>query len=263
MITSPCLSAYSDHPHIRGENLISHASQFLPFGPSPHTWGKLETVLFFHHDSRTIPTYVGKTMASPSLPPCTTDHPHIRGENIAAPTIMPAPTGPSPHTWGKLLPTSISPAPFRTIPTYVGKTFRALEAPDADSDHPHIRGENGQRHAGTSPTSGPSPHTWGKRDIIQSNTDGIRTIPTYVGKTCAPVRNAIRFPDHPHIRGENVEGAVMEESYVGPSPHTWGKPIQQPVLFQAYRTIPTYVGKTPIYQIVKRLKSVNSVFIFM
>ncbi len=50
-------------------------------GPSPRAWGELAQVVAVRFDDRTIPTRVGRTIATPQPPVCITDHPHARGEN--------------------------------------------------------------------------------------------------------------------------------------------------------------------------------------
>ena len=152
---------------------------------------------------RTIPTYVGKTATPPRFIDVSTDHPHIRGENSGKVSHFVTSGGPSPHTWGKRGSVIVSVYSQRTIPTYVGKTRRCQQKREGITDHPHIRGENvkisilGALTSGPSPHTwgkrrdappraskgGPSPHTWGKHRQEQGLKEVTRTIPTYVGKT--------------------------------------------------------------------------------
>src|ERR1019366_6710307 len=74
-------SVSADHPHARGENLGSQASQFEGGGPSPRTWGELADPAGIAPRFRTIPTHVGRTHQFDCL---------VRQWN-----------GPSPRTWGE------------------------------------------------------------------------------------------------------------------------------------------------------------------
>ena len=90
--------------------------------------------------------------------------------------------------------------------------------------HPHIRGVyfsipyRGNHH------NGPSPHTWGLRQLRSGNRAVLRSIPTYVGFT---------------VHSDQLVGIVG-----GPSPHTWGLPLLGDELEPNTRSIPTYVGFT-------------------
>ena len=112
----------SEHPHIRGENPALTARNASCDGTSPHTWGKRVRVLLREVVRRNIPTYVGKTFFPPAPTPPSSEHPHIRGENLIAILGINRPLGTSPHTWGKLLINRLLISNQRNIPTYVGKT---------------------------------------------------------------------------------------------------------------------------------------------
>ena len=126
-----------------------------------------------------------------------------------------------------------------------------------------MRGENMSAAPQYRPRAGPSPHAWGKLMGSLQGESAPRTIPTCVGKTQLSGTKKHRKADHPHMRGENSVYSPYSDSVTGPSPHAWGKRQANNVCIAGQRTIPTCVGKTPIYQIVKRLKSVIFVFIFM
>lgn len=88
-----------EHPHVRGEVQSFLPSARMPFGTSPHTWGRrrmeLEEIVL---SNRNIPTSVGKTIIvriakEGNIPTsvgktttCMTttarlEHPHVRGED--------------------------------------------------------------------------------------------------------------------------------------------------------------------------------------
>ena len=111
-------------------------------------------------------------------------------------------------------------------------------------DHPHTRGENAMSRFSICVRHGPSPHAWGKPDIMEPGLRDRRTIPTRVGKTVpSPMRPSIDT-DHPHTRGENGSPSWKLAFLNGPSPHAWGKPTAVGQRCMAQRTIPTRVGKT-------------------
>jgi len=58
----------ADHPHARGENWRASESNVMVDGPSPRAWGKPDVVMWIKAGERTIPTRVGKTDLSSSLP---------------------------------------------------------------------------------------------------------------------------------------------------------------------------------------------------
>jgi len=233
-----------DHPHARGENSPHRCRSSGAPGPSPRTWGERTTDVVDVHEQRTIPTHVGRTVLSAGSSISSADHPHARGEN---PVPYPAARlvgGPSPRTWGELL--GIPPELFegRTIPTHVGRTVQSRSARDRTPDHPHARGENPSSWPITVRAAGPSPRTWGERQVQRRDVGGPRTIPTHVGRTKKEGILLRPQSDHPHARGEN---AVLHEHIhlaVGPSPRTWGELAARVLLAMEVRTIPTHVGRT-------------------
>src|SRR5271157_5410060 len=128
--------------------------------------------------------------------------------------------GPSPRAWGELILRSRKCSLLRTIPTRVGRTNCWILHLDADTDHPHARGENNAVTLGNISEDGPSPRAWGERshgppqgraggpsprawgrlreEVV--NMEETRTIPTRVGTTARPDLNRRGFTDHPHAR---------------------------------------------------------------
>ena len=51
-----------EHPHVRGEDQSFLPSARMPFGTSPHTWGRRRMELEIVLSNRNIPTSVGKTL---------------------------------------------------------------------------------------------------------------------------------------------------------------------------------------------------------
>src|SRR5437762_4025930 len=50
--------------------------------------------------------------------------------------------------------------------------------------------------------------------------------------------------DYPHTRGENTHFLMKSSRWSGPSPHAWGKRVDDTANVCISRTIPTRVGKT-------------------
>ncbi len=83
-----CLKCAADHPHACGENGLLDPFIRSAYGPSPRVWGELGEECRARHQSRTIPTRVGRTIPAPSSCRMTSDHPHACGENLL-PTYAP------------------------------------------------------------------------------------------------------------------------------------------------------------------------------
>ena len=179
-----------------------------------------------------------------------TDHPHARGENEIEAGSGPAPDGPSPRTWGEHPRLFFAFDPSRTIPTHVGRTARSAINPDSSTDHPHARGENVAQEFISLQQTGPSPRTWGERNVSRPVVRCVRTIPTHVGRTRARTGAGPSMADHPHARGENARERRSKKTPAGPSPRTWGEHEGCFPLRISGRTIPTHVGRTrPIHEL--------------
>ena len=109
------------HPHIRGVYTAAAVASYVLAGPSPHTWGLRKGAPVGRIAERSIPTYVGFTVAKLGL----------NAGNA----------GPSPHTWG-----------LRESSSVMSFTH---------SVHPHIRGVYEEKLVRLLHANGPSPHTWG------------------------------------------------------------------------------------------------------
>ena len=78
---APTLMPPTEHPRIRGENLLIGLRVWGQTGTSPHTRGKLDTYAHLWETGRNIPAYAGKTPFAGLLVPILPEHPRIRGEN--------------------------------------------------------------------------------------------------------------------------------------------------------------------------------------
>ena len=115
-------TATSEHPHVRGENVLVGVAGRRDLGTSPRAWGKLPRGLGCVCGSRNIPTCVGKTLRRRCLARGRTEHPHVRGENPRSSRAAISRRGTSPRAWGKLGVNLDDGVDARNIPTCVGKT---------------------------------------------------------------------------------------------------------------------------------------------
>ena len=119
------------------------------------------------------------------------DHPHTRGEKRIFQVTDKVILGSSPHPWGKEIFDLIYGQEHRIIPTPVGKSAKGMPTSEAMTDHPHTRGEKcsgGQRNYHR---PGSSPHPWGKAEVVYTNDEFDRIIPTPVGKRSLTRQNAM------------------------------------------------------------------------
>ena len=110
-----------EHPHARGEKMISIETMWLRFGTSPRPWGKARALTSSRQPSRNIPTPVGKSFSLNLLIFSSPEHPHARGEKQGIHRWRHVVCGTSPRPWGKVHLCRLSPRRGRNIPTPVGK----------------------------------------------------------------------------------------------------------------------------------------------
>ena len=214
---------YPDHPHVRGENVQNQPFRLKNSGPSPRARGKRDEGFSMARRIRTIPTCAGKTCCRKCMGRRSSDHPHVRGENIELEVAKGKVVGPSPRARGKPLwhklfsffPRTIPTCAgktrsfaellvtLRTIPTCAGKTIPMIQELAKRPDHPHVRGENLMQRQEPGAEIGPSPRARGKPLGILLGENRLRTIPTCAGKTGTVLREKVLSTDHPHVRGEN------------------------------------------------------------
>ena len=152
-----------------------------------------------------------------------TAHPRSRGENEIQTHLSEVDGGSSPLTRGKPSSCTLRPRTARLIPAHAGKTFDAACHVVHRAAHPRSRGENNCPTDGTSPFSGSSPLTRGKRRHRRRRPSDTRLIPAHAGKTPPrPMRSAAEQA-HPRSRGENASSCKNRAKTLGSSPLTRGK----------------------------------------
>ena len=213
-----------DHPHVRGENNISAASEHSRTGASPQEREEPTAFRAVRPRVRTIPTGVGKNLSRRKSPA------HV--------------SGPSPQAWGEHAQGVAEDVELRTVPTGVGRTQCIKLGYHLQWDHPHRCGENRARQQRAHRASGPFPQAWGELAVGDEPALEVRTIPTGVGRTGCRGTQASTPPDHPHGRGENGGRERARGHADGPSPRAWGEPPRENPPPPGARTIPTGVGRT-------------------
>ena len=196
------------------------------------------------HQSRNIPTRVGRTCKDSSLCITYQEHPHACGENIILAFLSRFLIGTSPRVWGELGHQEQRKTIRRNIPTRVGRTKPCKGLVCTSPEHPHACGENLVSIAPTGASIGTSPRVWGERKSRIQLTHGNRNIPTRVGRTCRGRKRVRLWPEHPHACGENTSRVGIWYSFHGTSPRVWGEPAFQVEEVGLIRNIPTRVGRT-------------------
>ena len=171
-----------------------------------------------------IPAYAGKSGTACQPPPGRGDHPRIRGEKKANHHHHRTAQGSSPHTRGKVLPTSCTSYPPGIIPAYAGKRLMGCVLIAVVWDHPRIRGEKAYFARPIFGIMGSSPHTRGKARMRCSHRLRVGIIPAYAGKSCFDYTDFSGMRDHPRIRGEKL--------------------VPVSICVSLWRIIPAYAGKS-------------------
>ncbi len=171
------------HPHGRGEDSRRSPDNSLAMETPPRAWGRRSALPGSCAKVRNTPTGVGKTAAGSAPVGPARKHPHGRGEDQSRPSSrMLSPETP-PRAWGRQHCLRAQLRRARNTPTGVGKTSGCGWAAWANQKHPHGRGEDLAKGAGSQcPTETP-PRAWGRRRVMLSWPRRVRNTPTGVGKT--------------------------------------------------------------------------------
>ena len=110
------------HPHVCGENSVSHYTVCHNEGSPPRVWGKPFEGRNADLNQRFTPTCVGKTDLLEVACRTVSVHPHVCGENIRGWKCCDYTYGSPPRVWGKRIPFRAFCHPRRFTPTCVGKT---------------------------------------------------------------------------------------------------------------------------------------------
>ena len=174
---------------------------------------------------RFIPTHVGNTRSPGSSRRRGSVHPHACGEHELCRDLLDGLNGSSPRMWGTPQLRLGAKPNFRFIPTHVGNTKTEIHRSGPPTVHPHACGE----HFVSS---------------MFSASSFMRFIPTHVGNTRQETDAWTIGAVHPHACGEHDIPRLIRRPDDGSSPRMWGTLINENIIGDILRFIPTHVGNT-------------------
>ncbi len=233
------------HPHVRGEMRVGSPRTRWLYGSSPRAWGNGLDAEVCEVHLRFIPTCVGKCLGLPEIIPDCPVHPHVRGEMCDGHLDILTEDGSSPRAWGNGPTRRAGGCRPRFIPTCVGKCPGCRSSRGKRPVHPHVRGEMALRVEREGADRGSSPRAWGDVPDAVRREENVRFIPTCVGKCYLDERWPGCPSVHPHVRGEMRHIQDQDRPKHGSSPRAWGNGTSGVERLQAFRFIPTCVGKWP------------------
>ena len=155
-IAIPCRPG-PDHPRSCGANVAQRAAERGSTGSSPLVRGQLVSLNTGVYPLRIIPARAGPTdFHTPHAPP-NTDHPRSCGANPRSSRGPRGLRGSSPLVRGQRRHDQHQRLAARIIPARAGPTYRQIDDPKSDSDHPRSCGANADNlryrrlHPGSSP----------------------------------------------------------------------------------------------------------------
>ena len=148
----------------------------------------------------------------------------MRGEDKSDLAAKYANWGSPPHARGRRRNVFVSPRIWRITPACAGKTWRSDTGPQAEADHPRMRGEDSGRVMASSTTIGSPPHARGRPTSARCPTWAPGITPACAGKT-----------QHGHIVSDGDEGSP---------PHARGRLCLTQVDGDKTRITPACAGKT-------------------
>ena len=207
---------------MRGEHKRRASHTRIIGGSSPHARGTRRAAWPAGPDRRIIPACAGNTVVCCTRRASTADHPRMRGEHAAAMRLVDVDNGSSPHARGTRVCQCVAPVGLRIIPACAGNTTMARRCESMHADHPRMRGEHTFRIVFINATRGSSPHARGTLRFTSIHTINVRIIPACAGNTAGTNHVMRSTTDHPRMRGEHVQRAVVCISDDGSSPHARG-----------------------------------------
>ncbi len=194
-------------------------------GSPPHAWGRRRRRREVAAQARFTPTCVGTAIAPCPFSPFSTVHPHMRGDGAIWSIVAWSAVGSPPHAWGRRASASQS-VPHPSV-------------------HPHMRGDGSAEIEILTRSLGSPPHAWGRPQGCDERDASTRFTPTCVGTaTSEGVINNVRTV-HPHMRGDGIDGQVIDVVATGSPPHAWGRLFRLMGSGDRERFTPTCVGTAP------------------
>ena len=129
------------------------------------------------------------------------DHPRMRGVHIKSHTMYSIPLGSSPHARGPPKGGMSYVLCSRIIPACAGSTVSVRCDPNAQEDHPRMRGVHCRSAAARLRCRGSSPHARGPPSTKTFIQCSVRIILACAGSTSDFQTHPWRHRDHPRMRG--------------------------------------------------------------
>ena len=234
----------TDHPRMRGEDVVSEVVDFREEGSPPHARGRPTPNADFRVGGGITPACAGKTRRGRACQRPVGDHPRMRGEDANGNCIWQIVPGSPPHARGRRRPCERRRRRGRITPACAGKTVMVHTSEGLLPDHPRMRGEDGgcQCHVPNPP--GSPPHARGRLHPPLATPERRRITPACAGKTWRADSHAGWESDHPRMRGEDEVNYWMGTLDTGSPPHARGRRVDR-VMGEAPKGItPACVGKT-------------------
>ena len=171
------------HPHVRGDDASHACRRCSGTGSPPRAWGRHPRRRQRSALLRFTPTCVGTTT-------------RLAGSDTVS-------RGSPPRAWGRLEGAPGLVLLRRFTPTCVGTTEGVAVKPNANTVHPHVRGDDDMATPIMGNAVGSPPRAWGRQRETVSNLLAVRFTPTCVGTTGAHGAGGCALPVHPHVRGDD------------------------------------------------------------
>ena len=136
----------TDHPRMRGEDMLSRIPRDFATGSPPHARGRQERDRSADELRGITPACAGKTFSRIAAIFASKDHPRMRGEDLAALSESMRSYESPPHARGRLDERLVVGAAARITPACAGKTLKGRAVIDCIPDHPRMRGEDVSRY---------------------------------------------------------------------------------------------------------------------
>ena len=155
---------------------------------SPRAWGVRDRILCTRYHARVIPTCVRLTSRTLLIVSAGWSYPHVRGAYWGTEPSEHSARESSPRAWGLHTRRASATVFARVIPTCVGLTVSALDAPHCIRSYPHVCGAYFVHEIGGAVTVELSPRVWGLPVRRVAEKACLRVIPTCVGLTLVHLR---------------------------------------------------------------------------
>ena len=250
---------------MRGEDILCHREDRNYAGSPPHARGRR------HADASDLtrpgitPACAGKTTSFERSRGRHTDHPRMRGEDSHPAQHPRCPDGSPPHARGRRSRSARRRRPSRITPACAGKTLYPAHGPrNRTGSPPHARGRRPYPQTSISgsritpacagktigsrlpdiPAVGSPPHARGRLNAVDRSPRVIGITPACAGKTHGQRLGVVGEPDHPRMRGEDLDNSILPLLKKGSPPHARGRPSAIRSLAPAWRITPACAGKT-------------------